>query len=99
MHYESEVRKYQRELNVIREEQVEKDSTLDKIQKNYERQLKELELKEAQLESLRNQGCKDQTEIRELKTFYDEAKLDGDRLRKDRERRQDAELADGKTKE
>jgi len=47
MHYESEVRKYQRELNVIREEQVEKDSTLEKIQKNYERQLKELELKEA----------------------------------------------------
>ena len=29
----------------------------------------------------------------------DEAKLDAERLRKDRERRQDAELADGKTKE
>ena len=46
LHYESEIRKCQREINLIREEQTEKDSLLDSIQKTNERLAKEIELKE-----------------------------------------------------
>ena len=87
LHYEAEVRKCQRELNIIREEQTEKDSQLEQIQKNYERQTKEMELKETQLESQKVQAQKDATEIRDLRTQVDEARLEADRLRKERERR------------
>ena len=54
---------------------------------SHERQTKELALKETQLASSKTQNQKDTKEIRELKTSLDEAKLEVDRLRKDRERR------------
>ena len=44
-------------------------------------------MKESQLESLRSQTHKDQAEMRELKTQLDEARLDAERMRKDREKR------------
>ena len=72
---------------------------MEQISMSHERQTKELALKETQLASSKAQNQKDTKEIRELKTSLDEAKLEVDRLRKDRERRQDAELTDGKTKE
>ena len=53
LHYEAEIRKCQREINVIREEQNDRESELSHVQKTYERQTKELELKDSQLESLR----------------------------------------------
>ena len=69
------------------------------MQKTYERQAKELEMKDTQLESLRSQNHKDQVEIRELRAQLDEVRLDAERMRKDREKRQDAEMMEGKTKE
>ena len=53
LHYEAEIRKCTRELNVFKEEQNDKASSLDQAQKSMERHSKELELKESQLESLR----------------------------------------------
>jgi len=46
-----------------------------------------MELREAQLESLRTQAQRDNSEIRELKSLLDEARLETESLRKDRERR------------
>ena len=72
---------------------------MEQIQKTYERQTKEMELRETQLESCKLQAQKDTKEIRDLRTQVDEHMLEVERLRKERERRQDADLADGKTKE
>ena len=46
LHYEAEIRKCQRELNIINEQQTEKEASMEQIQMSHERQTKELALKE-----------------------------------------------------
>lgn len=97
--YETEMRKYQRELNLIKDEHQDRETQLNQVQKTNERQTKEIELKDQQLEALRAQTHKDASELRELKTLLEEAQLDAERMRKERERRQETELDASKTKE
>ena len=99
LQYEQAIRKCQRELSVMKEEAVEKDSIFEQTQKALERQTKELELRETQLDSAKEQGLKDRSEIRDLKSASDELQLEVERLRRDKDKRAEQTMAEGKTKE
>ena len=62
-------------------------------------QSKELELRQTQFESAKEQGVKDRSEIRDLRNDNDELQLEVERLRRDKEKRADQSMSENKTKE